>query len=68
MTVTTGARARQIFGLRRFRLDLRQLFFEAADEHLGAEIARERLRRLGIQRRVDGHHHAAVQNLLQHDP
>ena len=56
----------QIFRLRRLRFDFGQFFLEAANQHLGAEIARQHLRGVRVERRVDRHHHAAVEDLLHH--
>ena len=66
MTVTTGAAGHEILRLRGLGLDFGQFLFEAADEDLGAEVARDGLRRLGIERRVDRQHHPAIHELLEH--
>ncbi len=55
----------QVFRLRRFGLHLDQLLLEAAHQHLRAKVARDRLRRFGVERRVDRHHHAAIDQLLE---
>ena len=54
-----------VFGLDLLGVDLRQLFLEAAHLDLGAELAGEHRRRLGIERRVDGHHQPLHQQLAE---
>ena len=55
-----------ILGVDGFRLDLDQFLFEAARLHLGAELPRDLARRLDVDRRVDRHHHAAIEQRLEH--
>ena len=55
-----------ILGVDRFGLDLHQLLFEAARLHVGAELPRDLARRVDVDRRVDGHHHPAIEQRLEH--
>ncbi len=55
----------QILGARFLGLDLQQLLFERLHLHVRAELARDHGCGLGVERAVDGHHHALVHQLLQ---
>jgi hypothetical protein len=56
----------QIFGARFLRLDLQQFLFERLHLDVRAELSRDHGCSRGIDRAVDGHHHAFVHQLLQH--
>ena len=55
-----------ILGARVVLVDLQQLLLEAAQLHLGAELAGDHGRRFGIERRVDGQHQPLHQQLGEH--
>ena len=66
MTVTTGARTIRSSGFALLRLDDDHLLLERAHLHVRAERPGDGRRRFGIERRVDGHHHAPFDQLLEH--
>ena len=65
MTVTTGARGTRSSGFDGVGLDLDHLLFEGLHLHVGAELARDHRRGLGVERGVDRHHHPTIDQLLE---
>ena len=66
MTVTTGARVTTSSARASSASSCDQLFLEAAHLDLGAELAGEHRRRVGVERGVDGHHQPLHQQLREH--
>ena len=66
MTVTTGARVTRSSGFDVLGFDLQQLLLEGAHLDVGAELARDHRRGLGVERAVDGQHQALHQQLGEH--
>ena len=65
MTVTTGARSDDVLGARFAFVRLQQLLFEAPHLHVGAELARDHRRRVGVERGVDRQHQPLHQQLRE---
>jgi hypothetical protein len=55
-----------VFGVGGFGFDFDQLLFEAARLNLRAELTRDLARRVDVDRRVDRHHHPAIEQRLEH--
>ena len=55
-----------VLGARFAFVDLQQLLFEAPHLHVGAELARDHRRGLGVERRVDRQHQPLHQQLGEH--
>jgi hypothetical protein len=54
-----------VLGIDVLGLDLQQLLFEALHLYVSAEIPRDHRRGLVVERAVDGHHHAALEQFLE---